>query len=36
MEKVKDVSDVIDYYNLKIRYFNSYSFAIMENREKKY
>ena len=33
MEKVKDVSDVISYKDLKIRYFNSYSEA--NNKKKK-
>ena len=35
MEKVKDVSDVIDYSNLKIRYFNSYSPVKSEKQRKK-
>ena len=32
MDKVKDVSDVIDYNNLKIRYYNSYSPAKNEKQ----
>ena len=35
MDKVKDVSDVIDYNNLKIRYFNSYSPVKSEKQRKK-
>ena len=35
MKNVKDVSDVIDYCNLKIRYFNSYSPVKNEKQEKK-
>ena len=35
MDKVKDVSDVIDYNNLKIRYFNSYSPVKNEKQRKK-
>lgn len=34
MDKVKDVSDVIDYSNLKIRYFNSYS-PVKNERQRK-
>ena len=34
MEKVKDVSDVISYKDLKIRYFNSYSEANNNKRKK--
>ena len=35
MKNVKDVSDVIDYCDLKIRYFNSYSPVKNEKQEKK-
>jgi len=35
MDKVKDVSDVIDYNNLKIRYYNSYSPVKNEKQRKK-
>jgi len=35
MDKVKDVSDVIDYSDLKIRYFNSFSPAKNEKQRKK-
>lgn len=35
MERVKDVSDVIEYCNLKIRYFNSYSPVKSEKQRKK-
>ena len=35
MDKVKDVSDVIDYNNLKIRYYNSYSPAKNEKQKNK-
>lgn len=35
MEKVKNVSDIIDYTNLKIKYFNSYSPVKNEKQRKK-